>query len=177
MYDQEDGFSFSAASKKRETTEPTSSATALSSPSRSKGGGGRRISWETPLASSDPLESPSIGAGKSADSNRTLGSNSKFAADAENGSGAGVSGYKTGTPKSATTSGWSDGFESLPEVQMQVLVEVGKLVRAAARKGKGRNRGKEHPPHNCTSSYPVQKITSFVHHYPECVLAFSLGYM
>lgn len=31
--------------------------------------------------------------------------------------------------------GWADGFDSAPEVQMQVLAQVGRLVRAAARRG------------------------------------------
>eukprot|EP00903_Cladosiphon_okamuranus_P017392 g16020.t2 len=137
VYGQDDGSPFSAASEKKETNEPNYSETALASPSRSKCGGGRRISWETPLASPDPVESPRASVGKSVISNVNSGSNSKFAADAEAGVGAGSSGYKREPPKSATALGWSDGFESLPEVQMQALVEVAKLVRAAARKKKG----------------------------------------
>lgn len=31
--------------------------------------------------------------------------------------------------------GWADSFDSAPEVQMQVLAQVGRLVRAAARRG------------------------------------------
>lgn len=140
---QDNGFPFSAAKEKRETTEPANSAAASPSPSRENGGGGRRISWETPLASSSPLGSPRTTAGKSVGSDRTPGGNSGLATGEENESGDRGGGYNRGPPKSATALGWSDGFASLPEVQMQVLLEVGKLVRAAARKGRGGNQGKE----------------------------------
>ena len=134
---RDDGAPFSAANEKRETTKPAHSAAALSSSSPGKNGGGRRISWETPLASSSLLESPRTTAG-----NKTPGSNSAMAGEEGDESGGRGSGYNRGASNSATALGWSDGFASLPEVQMQVLVEVGKLVRAAAGKGKGGNQGK-----------------------------------
>lgn len=136
---QGDGSPFSAASNNRETIRPAHPATTLSSPSRGEGGGGRRISWETPLASSSPLGSPRTDTGKGVGSNRTPGSNGGFASGEENPSSDGGDEYNRGLPKPATALGWSDGFASLPEVQMQVLVEVGKLVRASARKRQGEN--------------------------------------
>ncbi|CAM9135722.1 unnamed protein product [Ectocarpus sp. 12 AP-2014] len=76
------------------------------------GGGGRRISWVKPLGSPSTLATPRTNAGvERVGSSRSL--------------------------KAATALGWSDGFASLPEVQMQVLAEVGRLVRAAAKKGTG----------------------------------------
>lgn len=144
MDGEDDGFSFQAANQNRETIEPTQPATALPSPSRVDGGGGRRISWDMPLASSSPLGSPRTGAGNGVGSTRTPGSNGVSSAAEENGSG-----YNRRTPKSAPALGWSDGFVSLPEVQMQVLVEVGKLVRAAAKMGNGGNPCKEHLKQCC----------------------------
>lgn len=136
MDSQDGGFCFSATNKRGQTTKTTHPSTGLPSASRGDGDGGRRISWETPLASSSLLGSPRTSAGKGVESNRTPGSNSDFAAGEENGSANGGSGYNSRTAKFAPALGWSGGFASLPEVQMQVLVEVGKLVRAAARKGK-----------------------------------------
>lgn len=136
-HSQDDGFSFSAMNNNMDPTEPAHPAKGSPSPPRGDGGGGRRISWERPVASPSPLGTPRTSAGKGVASNRTPGSNGGSAAGEENGDGEGGNGYNRGIPKSATALGWSDGFTSLPDVQMQALVEVGRLVRAAARKGKG----------------------------------------
>eukprot|EP00752_Nemacystus_decipiens_P007697 g6880.t1 len=61
---QDDGFPSSVAPEERETTGPRHSGAAMSSTSRGNGSGGRRISWETPLAFSTPLGSPITSAGK-----------------------------------------------------------------------------------------------------------------
>ncbi|CAM9250937.1 unnamed protein product [Hapterophycus canaliculatus] len=85
------------------------------SSSRDSGGGARRIPWKKSLISPNLLASP-----------RTSGGGG-FHADNE-------------SRKSATALGWSDGFATMPELQMQVLMEVGNHVRAAARKREAAQR-------------------------------------
>lgn len=87
--------------------------------------------------SSRPLESPSASGGNGVGASGISASNDG-AVEGGNGNGGGSSSRTNSlTRKSATALGWSDRFASMPEVQMQVLAEVGKLVRAAARKGDG----------------------------------------
>ncbi|CAM9771530.1 unnamed protein product [Ectocarpus sp. 6 AP-2014] len=105
-----------SSEENHDKADPTSTMPAASQQrdglSNSGGGGGRRISWVKPLGSPSPLAT------------------SRTNAEVE----------RVGSSRSlhaATALGWSDGFASLPEVQMQVLAEVGRLVRAAAKKGIG----------------------------------------
>lgn len=117
-----DGPPFAMANsseKNHDKADPTSTMPAASQQRdglSNSGGGGRRISWVKPLGSPSPLATPRTNAGVE---------------------GVGSSRYL----KAATALGWSDGFASLPEVQMQVLAEVGRLVRAAAKKGIGAASG------------------------------------
>ncbi|CAN0055726.1 unnamed protein product [Scytosiphon promiscuus] len=103
-----------AASKSGKPNEAADvSAEDLHSPLRGGNGGARRISWNKSLTSSSPLASGRTSVEHRGGDNR---SSLNHAA------------------QSAVALGWSDGFESSPEVQMQVLMEVGNLVRKAARK-------------------------------------------
>lgn len=104
----------------------------------SGGGGGRRISWEKPLVSSNPLASPSSRGGNGVEGGESSTSNDVTAEGRNENRGGGGSNSRANslTQKTTTALGWSDGFASMPEIQMQVLTEVGKLVRAAARKGR-----------------------------------------
>ncbi len=121
--------------------------------------GGRRISWEKPLEASptSPPGSPgtagAVGGGSGGSSREPGGGRSSNgsgggrggAEESESGGGGGDGlgnsrARKSGTP---TALGWSEGFDSSPEVQMQALAEVGRLVRAAARKGRGDTRCEE----------------------------------
>ncbi|CAM9355835.1 unnamed protein product [Ectocarpus fasciculatus] len=108
-----------SSEEKHDKTDPTSTRPAASQQRdglSKSGGGGRRISWVKPLGSLSPLGTPRANADvERAGRSRAL--------------------------KAATALGWSDGFASLPEVQMQVLAEVGRLVRAVAKKGVGAASG------------------------------------
>lgn len=122
-----DGSPFAMANsseEKHDKADPTSTMPAASQQRdglSKSGGGGRRISWVKPLGSLSPLGTPRANADvERAGSSRAL--------------------------KAATALGWSDGFASLPEVQMQVLAEVGRLVRAAAKKGVGAASGAQCEP-------------------------------
>lgn len=102
-------------------------------PSRGGGGGARRISWDKSLTPPSPSTFP-----RTSDK-QSVGGNSLYEVPPEGGRGGGGrggGGSRAGDQprQSATALGWSSGFSSSPEVQMQVLVEVGNLVRAAARK-------------------------------------------
>lgn len=119
-------------------------------PPLSRGGdaGGRRISWEKPPAAA-PSSPPgpqrtadAVGGGSS--SNR--GGGAEESGSGGVGAGGGVDRLgdgRTQRPGTAAALGWSEGFASSPEAQMQVLAEVGRLVRAAARKGGGDTRCEE----------------------------------
>ncbi|CAM9478757.1 unnamed protein product [Ectocarpus sp. 4 AP-2014] len=108
-----------SSEKNHDKADPTSTmpaASQLRDGLSNSGGGGRRISWVKPLGSPSTLTTLRANAGvERVGSSRSL--------------------------KAATALGWSDGFASLPEVQMQVLAEVGRLVGAAAKKGIGAASG------------------------------------
>lgn len=101
----------------------------IHSPSRGGGGRGRRISWDKSLSSASPSAFPSTNVEHGVGDSK--GSLNEVTPEVGRDGGGGS---RSENQKPPNALGWSDGFASLPEVQMQVLMEVGNLVRAAARK-------------------------------------------